>query len=219
MKVELGKLRKGASVKGENKMEIKNSKIILRDFVESDIDDRIHWETIETEWQLWDAPWENEEETFDPDQYRRKRLEWLSEKKDENRVRWGFQICINDESQKHIGWCNAYRIDDSYEYTKEDGHCTIGIGIPDLSSRRKGYATYSWKLFIQYLINNGIKGIYTQTWSGNERVIGLIKKLGFEECSREYNLRTVRGQLYDALTFKLNMIKYNEFCKIDKMNE
>ncbi|MBM7614343.1 GNAT family N-acetyltransferase [Alkaliphilus hydrothermalis] len=199
-------------------MEIKNSKIILRDFIEADIDDRIHWETIETEWQLWDAPWENDENAFDPYSYRKECLEWLAKKKDENRVRMGFQICINDESRKHIGWCNTYYIDDNCEYTKEEGHCTIGIGIPDLSSRRKGYATFSWKLFIQYLIDNGIKDIYTQTWSGDERVLGLIKKLGFEECNRKYKFKTVRGQIYDALTFKLNKIKYNAFCELNKMN-
>ncbi|MBM7614328.1 GNAT family N-acetyltransferase [Alkaliphilus hydrothermalis] len=199
-------------------MEIKNSKIILRDFIEADIDDRIHWETTETEWQMWDAPWENIDK-FNPDQYRKERLEWLAKNKNENRVRMGFQICINDGRRKHIGWCNAYYIDDNYKYTKEAGHCTIGIGIPDLTSRRKGYATYSWKLFIKYLTDNGIRDVYTQTWSGNERVIGLIKKLGFEECYREYNFRTVRGQLYDALTFKLNRIKYNDFCELTEINE
>lgn len=197
-------------------MEIKNDKVILRDFVESDIEDRIYWETVETEWQLWDAPWEyNEDEVFDSDKYRKERLEWLGKEKDENRMRWGFQICINDESRKHIGWINAYNIDDSYIYTKGNGYCTIGIDIPDLSSRGKGYATASWDLFIQYLLRNGIGDIYTQTWSGNERVIGLIKKIGFEECNREYEFRIVRGQLYDGLTFKLNREKYKDFHEVN----
>lgn len=194
-------------------MEIKNDKVILRDFIEADIEDKIYWETVEREWQLWDAPWENDEEVFDKEKYRSERLEWLAKEKDENRMRYGFQICINDESQKHIGWCNVYHIDDNYKYIKGNGNCTIGIGIPDLSSRRKGYATYSWDLLIQYLLNNGIDEIYTQTWSGNNRVIGLMEKFGFEECNREYKIRIVRGQLYDGLTYKLNKKKYNEFRK------
>ena len=201
-------------------MEIKNNKIILRDFIESDIDDKIYWETVETEWQLWDAPWENtEEELFDAEQYRRERIEWLAKEKDENRMRFGFQICINDESRKHIGWCNVYHIDENYKYTKKAGYCTIGIGIPDLSSRRKGYATYSWDLLIQYLFNSGMNDIYTQTWSGNERVIGLIKKIGFEECKREYDFRIVKGMLYDGLTFKLNRKKYSKFRKQNQISE
>lgn len=195
-------------------MEIKNDKVILRDFLESDIEDRIYWETVETEWKLWDAPWE--EEPFDSGHYRKECLKWIAKEKDENRIRWGFQICVNDKSRKHIGWCNSYDIDDNYKYTNEDGHCTIGIDIPDVSSRRKGYATASWDLFVQYLLSNGIKNIYTQTWSGNERVIGLIKKVGFEECNRKHEFRTVRGQLYDGLTFKLNWKKYNDFHQQNK---
>ena len=41
-------------------MEIKGKDIILRDFLESDIEKRIYWETVETEWQQWDAPWDYE---------------------------------------------------------------------------------------------------------------------------------------------------------------
>ena len=70
--------------------------------------------------------------------------------------------------------------------------CTIGIDIPTLAARRKGYAAAAWDLFIQYLLSNGIEEMYTQTWSGNERVLGLIYKVGFEECHREHEIRVVR---------------------------
>jgi len=52
-------------------MRLQNDKVILRDFIKSDIDDVIRWETIETEWQLWDAPWENDE-VFDCEEYQKK---------------------------------------------------------------------------------------------------------------------------------------------------
>jgi len=137
-------------------MEIRNGKVILRDFVDTDIEDRIHWETVETEWQLWDAPWEYEqdEKPFDPEQYRSKMLERLSREKDECRLRSGFQICIDNPDRTHIGWCNAYRIDHQYNYTKDGVHCAIGIDIPPLNARRCGYATAAWKLFIEYLIES-----------------------------------------------------------------
>ncbi|MCK9524660.1 MAG: GNAT family N-acetyltransferase [Limnochordia bacterium] len=145
-------------------MQLSNNKVILRDFIESDIEDRIRWETVETEWQLWDAPWENEGgETFDHKAYRLARLEWLASEKDENRPRWGFQICINDEEQRHIGWCNAYNIDDGHKYTNGEGHLTIGIDIPDQAARQKGYATAAWDLFIRYFLGQGVDSIYTQT--------------------------------------------------------
>lgn len=194
-------------------MELIGDKVILRDFEESDINDVIRWETLETEWQLWDAPWENEAgNAFDAEKYRKDKLNQLEQKENENRIRRSFQICVNDEGRKHIGWCNSYNIDGHFEYTRERGFCTIGVDIPDLSARHRGYATAAWKLFIDYLSSNGFEDIYTQTWSGNERVLGLISKIGFEECQRKTGIRTVRGKSYDGLTFKLNWKKYEEFC-------
>ena len=32
--------------------------IVLRDMIESDIEDYVRWFTTETEWSDWDAPWE-----------------------------------------------------------------------------------------------------------------------------------------------------------------
>lgn len=198
-------------------MQIKNEKVILRDFIEADIEDRIHWELVETEWHLWDAPWENDED-FDPEKFRKAQLKKLEREVCKSERRWRFEICINDKSQKHIGWCNAYRIDEAYEYTCGDGFCTVGIGIPDLQSRRKGYATHAWMLFIAYMLETGIKDIYTQTWSGNTRVMGLMQKIGFEECSRVIDSRTVNGDRYDALTFKLNEATFKEFSKRQEKN-
>ena len=39
-------------------MKLKYKNIILRDMEEKDLDDYIRWNTTETEWQNWDAPWE-----------------------------------------------------------------------------------------------------------------------------------------------------------------
>lgn len=41
-------------------MEIKYENIILRDMIESDIEDYVRWFTVEREWENWDAPWEKE---------------------------------------------------------------------------------------------------------------------------------------------------------------
>lgn len=53
-------------------MQFKYQSIALRDMEERDIDDEIRWNTAETDWALWDAPWEMEEELrmFDPERYR-----------------------------------------------------------------------------------------------------------------------------------------------------
>ena len=199
-------------------MVIIGQKIFLRDLIEEDIEDRIRWETIETEWLEWDAPWEVEDEPFNPEKYRIMMNERLSRMQDSNKFRYGFQICVNDETKKHIGWVNAYYIDNDYSYTNNEGKLTIGINIPDMNSRRKGYATEAWMLYIKYAMDNGYRDIYTQTWSGNIRVIGLMRKLGFEVCNLEEGARIVREKIYDGLTFKLNIRKYKELInKFDSL--
>ena len=47
-------------------MKIKNENIILRDMIESDIDDYVRWFTTETEWSNTDAPWESIESDRKP---------------------------------------------------------------------------------------------------------------------------------------------------------
>ena len=41
-------------------MILKDDVVLLRDFKREDIAKRIEWETVKTEWQMWDAPWEYE---------------------------------------------------------------------------------------------------------------------------------------------------------------
>ena len=42
-------------------MKIESDNIILRDMIESDIEDYVRWFTVEREWENWDAPWEKED--------------------------------------------------------------------------------------------------------------------------------------------------------------
>ncbi|NLN83065.1 MAG: GNAT family N-acetyltransferase [Firmicutes bacterium] len=191
---------------------IQGQKVFLRDFIVADIENFIRWETVETEWQKWDAPWEAENgEPFDPVSYQNRMLERLAIAKSSNQIRRNFQICIKDQTEKHIGWINAYYIDENFSYTKLPGKLAIGIDIPELQNRRQGYASEAWSLYIDYLLENEVEEVYTQTWSGNLPVIGLMNKLGFVEVNRQKNLRQVRGKLYDGLTFKLDVDKFREF--------
>ncbi len=193
--------------------------IILRDFQLSDIPKRIEWETIETEWQLWDSPWEYDnlskkqrQKDLENDivaMKRRAAYVWH-----ENERRKSFQIDVRGEEPRYIGWVASYYLTENYVFTKEKtNRCAIGIDIPDRSARGCGYAYQALSLFIEYLFNQGEKEIYLQTWSGNERMVHIAERMGFEECRRKVGLRTVRGKKYDGLTFRLNMGKYDLFRK------
>ena len=103
---------------------------------------------------------------------------------------------------EYIGWCGAYRIGEDCECDPEGRRVAIGIDLPERQARGKGLATRALRLFMAYQYEQGERELYTQTWSGNERMIGLARKLGFEEYCRKAGVRTVRGKQYDGLTFR-----------------
>jgi len=198
---------------------LKTQDIILRDFQQSDIEKRIYWETVETEWQQWDGPWEYEGMSEVERQTELEHYVSLLRQTVENvqtlspdAKRLAFQIDTNTTPPRYIGWVTSYRIDENFLYSdSETVRCTVGIDIPDRTARGKGYAYQAMCLFIRYLRNQGEHDIYTQTWSGNLRMIHIAEKLGFEECCRKKNFRTVRGKYYDGLTFQLNWDKFLSF--------
>lgn len=192
-------------------MEIKYQNIILRDARESDIADDIRWNTVETEWALWDAPWEMEEElaNFNPEAYRQTELERLQRKK--NEPRWSFELDTADGV--HIGSVNAYLIDENWDWVQQSVpgqkvYRTLGIEINDCQYWSCGLGTQALAAFIRYYLEHGICDLCLQTWSGNVRMIRCAEKLGFVECNREVGLRLVRGGAYDGLTFRLDLSRF-----------
>ena len=197
-------------------LKLTGKKVFLRDFQESDIVCRVRWETEETEWQLWDGPWEYEGLT--PEQkeeelraYIEKMKGWVQKFREmpDDEVRTGFQICAADGTC--IGWCNTYLIGDDYEFCENGRRRAIGIDIPETAYRGQGCASEALSMLIVYLLEHGEKEIYTQTWSGNSRMIGLAEKLGFEEIVRKPKVRSVRGEAYDGLTFRLNPARFQAY--------
>ena len=189
-------------------MKLKYKNIILRDMEENDLEDYIRWNTIETEWQNWDAPWEFDKCILFTEQVSfAKRLvsNFISDKP--NNIRKRFEICI--EEGTHIGWINRYCIDENYSWDRTGANTAIGIDIPSPNFRGHGCGENAMRCFVQYLFENGFDTLYTQTWSGNDRMIRLAKKLGFRECCRKPNIRIVKGKTYDALTFKIDIPKNN----------
>lgn len=185
-------------------MKIDFEDIVLRDMLESDIEDYVRWFTVEREWENWDAPWEKGE-TFEEAE-RKSWTEYYEAVKDlpDDALRRKFEIEWNG---RHIGWVSSYRIDENYEWagTPEDGRTyyrAVGIDLcePDLFG--KGIGTKALRAFMNYYFENGSGELYTQTWSGNVRMIRCAQKLGFAECGRSVGEREVRGKIYDGLTFR-----------------
>jgi len=186
---------------------LETERLILRDFTEADIPKRIEWETTDREWQTWDGPWEYEGLT--PEQEQENLSEYIAglgelakkcalRKADE--LRFSFQLEVKATGE-YIGWVGSYHIDDDYVYTDGDGKITLGIDIPSRACRGKGYGYEAFHGVLEYLTRHGITELYTQTWSGNTRMVALAQKLGFAEICRKKDYRTVAGKKYDGLTF------------------
>ena len=188
-------------------MEIKFENIILRDMIESDIEDYVLWFTVEREWENWDAPWEKVD--TDEETERASWQEYYASLKDlpDDVRRWKFEIEWNG---RHIGWVSSYMMDENYEWISADTiqpwqtvHRAIGICICEPDVWGHGIGTNALRAFINYYFDSGITELYTQTWSGNTRMIRCAAKLGFAECNRNVGTREVDGQKYDGLTFRL----------------
>jgi|GEM_PF-307701 len=183
-----------------------NKNITLRYIKESDISDYIRWTTTDIEWYDWDAPWE----TDDGGNFVIAQMASL-----EKTPQIYSKLEIDTIDGKHIGWVSSYNINNDHDKT------AVGIGIPTVNDRGKGYGKNALTLFMAYLFAS--KSIlYTQTWSGNAAMIRLAESIGFAETGRIKNLREVKGKRYDALTFSITkedffakhpqLLKFEDTC-------
>lgn len=171
--------------------------IELRKFEDSDLAQIKNWYLNMVEWQLWDAPWEKVE-------YNENRQKKIRMDRSNNEPCFEFEIIYQGN---HIGWISAYFMTDDFKYNglNKTEKIAIGLDIPDESMRGKGVGTIAIKKYMEYFKTLGYKKIYTQTWSGNKRMVNLAKKVGFIEVNRYIGIRNVRNKKYDALTFEITL--------------
>ena len=95
--------------------------------------------------------------------------------------------------------------DFKYNGIKKTNNIAIGIDIPDENMRGKGIGVKALKEYLRYFKKLGYLIIYTQTWSGNTRMVHVAEKVGFKEINRFKEIRNVNGKKYDALTFVIDL--------------
>ena len=175
--------------------------ITLRDMRESDIEDYVRWFTRDTGWMDFDAPWEEKGGTTEEEE-RKGWTEYYESVRNlpEDTVRWKYEV---DLDGKHIGWVSWY---DDLDYVENpEGIRAVGIDLPEESVYNRGAGTEALRQFILYLKEHGSTSVYTQTWSGNTRMLRVAEKLGFTEAYRKKDFRDVNGKLFDAVTLKLDL--------------
>ena len=192
-------------------MKISYENVTLRDYQISDIDDEIRWTNVETSWFYADTPWMSME-PVDPNELRRDMIEIMSTLA-EDAIRWRFEIEVDG---RHVGMVSSYYLNESFEHTPwesidqsknaVDNHSirALGIEICETGYWGKGIGTKALTAFMDYYRQFGESRFLIETWSGNARMLGCAKKLGFTAVKQEKAVYTVDGQEFDAIVLEKN---------------
>ena len=187
-------------------MKITYDNITLRDYQLSDVEDEVRWTNVETAWFYADTPWMTMEEV-DPEELRADMIE-IMERMPEDAIRWRFEIEVDG---RHIGMVSSYYRDENFEYTpwesidqskNAEGNNSIrelGIEICEMAYWGKGIGTKALTALMDYYRSLGEYRFLLETWSGNKRMLGCARKLGFSEVKRRKDAYVVDGVEYDEL--------------------
>ena len=190
-------------------MKIQFGNIVLRDYQLSDVEDEVRWTNIDTAWFSEDTPWMTLERV-DPDELRADMIE-IMESVPENAIRWRFEIEVDG---RHVGLVSSSYWDENYESTPWDAIDqsknavennsirVLGIEICEMDYWGKGVGTKALTAFMEYYRSLGEYRFLLETWSGNKRMLGCARKLGFVEVKRQHGVYLVDGQEYDALVLE-----------------
>lgn len=205
-------------------MELKYREIVLRDKRPQDIDDEIRWYTQQTQWTLWDAPWEMEEELarFNPETYRSAQTEKLARPAEEPRR----SLELDTRDGTHIGSVVSYFIDDAFNWVLAASvrpgvrvFRALGLDICSDCHWGKGLGKQALSAWIQYHLEQGITELYLQTWSGNLRMLRAAEHVGFILCCRKQGIRQVRGGVFDGLTYRLDLGRFRRYLLEENLQD
>lgn len=187
-------------------MQITFENITLRDYRLSDIEDEVRWTNVDTAWFRWDTPW-MELEPVDEDVLRSEMMAIMNSMP-EDAIRWRFEI---DVDGRHVGLVSSYYLDANYENTPwesidqgknaAENHSVraLGIEICEMDCWGKGIGTKVLTALMEYYRGLGENRFLIETWSGNQRMLGCARKLGFREVKRIKDAHIVDGKTVDDL--------------------
>jgi len=167
--------------------------IKLRDWIIEDLKEFTFWHSGKKRWMEFDAPY-YKKPTKEEIQNKLNEIteKIISENWETPRKRL---VIANKEENKLIGTVSWYW------QSKETNWKSIGIVIYDEHHWSKGIGYEALKLWIDYLFEEckEIVRLDLRTWSGNEKMMRLARKLGFKEEARFRMARIVKGDYYDSI--------------------
>ncbi|SDX06304.1 hypothetical protein SAMN05444487_109128 [Marininema mesophilum] len=178
-------------------VSIKGERVHLRDVTKEDLDTIWYWEyeAEDQEHHRWNGPYYAVEELSYTQFKRRWERNFLAQEKGETRWRLGIEI---DGVLKGI--VSRYWVDEGTDWLE------TGLVIYDSRYWSGGYGTEAFRLWIDYLFQHlATVRLGISTWSGNERMIRLAKRIGMIEEGRIRKARIVESKYYDSI--KMGMLR------------
>jgi RimJ/RimL family protein N-acetyltransferase len=185
-------------------MEIRGTRIVLRDeWRSSDDEDRFRWRNLE-EWNYYDEP-DKPLEGMDREEYERR----LQERRRNPRMTApsSHSWQIDTSEGRHIGWVNYYGLDEQAK------RVYVGICLPEEETWGEGYGTETVTLLLSHLFNRmGLEEVRTATWTGNKRMMRCAEKSGFGQAVRMPHRASVsvRGEPLERVEFSVSREKWSD---------
>lgn len=112
---------------------------------------------------------------------------------------------IDSENDEAIGVIRLMRISHIYR------NAVLGMFIGDSNHRNKGIGTEATKLILDFAFNViNLRNVMIETFSFNERVINLCKKIGFKEIGRRRNAIIYGNNEFDEVFMDLLNTDFHE---------
>lgn len=167
--------------------------MVLRDFVEEDLEPYVAWNEPGQAWHAFDAPY-LPHPRVEPAMVERIRDRIVNHRWDTPRSR---MVVADAATGQLIGTVARY-------WESEETHwLALGIVLYDPTRWGRGLGTEALGLWTDHLFAEmpHLVRLGLRTWSGNHAMIRVATRLGFREEARFRRARIVDGQYYDALGF------------------
>ena len=176
-------------------IKIEGQKIQLRDWQLKDVTIHERWNTGWHEWMNYDAPYYKSNNEKLSSEYKQKLTERI--KKQEFKAPRRNLVIADMETNVMIGMVSWY-----WE-SKETNWMCVGIVIYDEAHWGKGIGYEALGLWCQYLWDSfsEIVRLDLRSWSGNEGMMRLAEKLGFQREATFRKARIVKGEYYDSVGY------------------
>lgn len=185
------------------KNEIIGSSLKLRDIKEKDLEIFKKWQKGEQDWKKLDGPYYKKNTDDEVEEYVKLLKQNISTGQWPNPRK---RLVIADlESDTFIGMVSWY-------FQSVETHwISHGLTIYDPSQWMKGIGYEALGIWSQYLLDAmpQLARLDLRTWSGNEGMIGLARKLGFSLEATFRKARIVEGKYYDSLGFGILREEWN----------